>query len=191
VLLKQSRDPEGTDELKRYLADTNGDDRYVKDAERYIDNPRRARELYIPEFSMTTADGRYISTDDLLGKIVVLDFWATWCAPCRASVPELKDIVKKFANAPVVLISISSDDDEEKWRAFIEKNQMTWPQYRDSDNHVLSAFGIHSFPTYVVVDAEGIMRKVEVGAGGGQVGDIADTVKKNLKLLAEKKTKPR
>src|SRR5215218_1784706 len=98
------------------------------------ENPRRARENYAPDFSFTSSEGEHIALGDLRGKVVLLDFWGTWCPPCVDSVPELRTLHKCYSNEPwFVLIGISSDNDEEKWQEFTVKNKMIWPQYRDRD----------------------------------------------------------
>src|SRR5690242_5716814 len=93
VLLKEMKDPEGIDELKRALS-MNLRPPSKREAEQMIENPRRAREPFIPEFSATTLDGRFFSSDELAGKIVVFDFWGTWCPPCVRSVPEMHNLAK-------------------------------------------------------------------------------------------------
>ncbi len=89
---------------------------------------------------------------------MVLDFWATWCPPCRASVGELKELAKKYPNT-VEVISVSADEKESQWRDFVADKKMTWPQYIDSDSHMRRTFNVHSFPTYVVIDGDGIVRQ--------------------------------
>jgi thiol-disulfide isomerase/thioredoxin len=99
----------------------------------------------------------------LSGRVVVMDFWATWCPPCRESVPELKDLTRKYPSDRLVLISISADEDENSWKEFVAKKKMDWPQYRDSDRAIMRAFGVHSFPTYLVMDGDGIIRQRIMG----------------------------
>jgi len=70
-------------------------------------------------------DGRQISMDSLAGKVVLIDFWATWCGPCREALPHIQKIARKFDGQPLVVLSISLDSDEDKWKTFVAKNQMT------------------------------------------------------------------
>jgi tetratricopeptide (TPR) repeat protein/peroxiredoxin len=189
VLLKQSRDEEGKAELQTYINRHPRSTR-VEEAQRAIADPRRARELFMPDFSITTMDGQYIGSADLAGKVVVLDFWATWCGPCRASLGEVRSLAKHYAGKPVVLISISADTEKDKWRSFVQSNKMDWPQYLDERGTMRRLFGVHAFPSYMVVDSEGIVRKTKIGSGNFQVADIDSEVKKALKKLDESKTKP-
>lgn len=183
TLMELNRDAEGVVELKKYVA-LNPEGSKTDDATRLIANPRRAREAYAPDFSMTTADGEYITLDDLRGKVVLLDFWGTWCPPCVNSVPAVRDLQKRFSKEPQFkMISVSVNEfDEEKWRGFIEKNQMVWTQYNDRDRHVASLFAVHQFPTYILLDAEGIVRYREITSSWEHTGDLPEAIKRYLKL---------
>ena len=98
---------------------------------RYISDPELARARMAPAFAVTTIDGQRVSMDDLQGKVVLLDFWATWCAPCREALPRMQKIAKSFQGQPLVVLSVSIDTDEQKWKDFVKKNEMTWLQSRD------------------------------------------------------------
>ncbi len=121
VLMQLNRDDEGVAEIKQYLK-LQPKGGFSETARKLVENPRRARENYAPDFSFTSLQGEYITLDDLKGKVVVLDFWGTWCPPCVESVPELRNLHKRYSKEPsFVLIGISSDGDEEAWRDFTEK----------------------------------------------------------------------
>jgi peroxiredoxin len=178
VLLRQSRDQEGKDELNKCLA-LHPPQSIADQASKLIADPRRAREDFAPDFHVTTLQGRDISLQQLRGNIVVLDFWATWCPPCRASVSELKELTRKYANAKVVLISVSADKDEKAWREFVASKKMDWPQYRDTNESVLHTFAVHSFPTYLVIDGDGIIKQRITGM------DPQETVVHRLKATLQ------
>ena len=185
TLLELNREAEGIVELKKYIAE-QPDGVKAENAAKLIENPRRAREAYAPDFSLTTADGEYVSLEDLRGKVLLLDFWGTWCPPCVASVPALRDLQRRFAKEPQFkMISVSSDGDEAKWRGFIDKNQMAWTQYLDRDHHIQRAFDVRAFPTYILIDAEGIVRFREITSSWEHTGDLPDAIKKYLKLAAK------
>lgn len=183
VLLQQNRDPEGIAELKKFVElapnQFNSDD-----ARKMIENPRRAREPFAPDFSVTTLDGEYISLDDLKGKVVLLDFWGTWCPPCVASVPALRELNKRFSkHDSFVIIGISSDGDEDKWRDFVAQEKMVWPQFLDRQRAVQRAFKVNAFPTYIVLDHEGIIRFRTMGASFDKEAALAEAINKQIKLL--------
>jgi len=151
-----------------------------------IKDPRRARENFAPDFAFTSSEGEHITLDDLHGKVVLLDFWGTWCPPCVESVPELRNLQKKYAKEPnFVIIGISSDSDEAEWREFTVKNKMIWPQYLDHDRRIQRAFGIHAFPTYILIDHEGIVRFSSIGAGWTRAANLSDAVNKQIKIVAK------
>jgi thiol-disulfide isomerase/thioredoxin len=158
ALLRESKDDEAKQELQACLA-LNPDEKIANDARRMMADPRRGRENFAPEFEIDTLQGQKVSLKELSGRVIVMDFWATWCPPCRASVPELKDLTKRYPLEKLVLISVSADKDEGAWREFVAKKKMDWAQYRDVDDKVLKSFGIHSFPTYLVIDGDGIIRQ--------------------------------
>jgi thiol-disulfide isomerase/thioredoxin len=182
VRLKQKDDEGGVALLKEFLEQVP-DGLAAQTARRFIEKPRRARESFAPALSVTTLQGEKYSLDAMAGKVVVIDFWATWCPPCVASVPELKDLLKKYPREKLSLISISADDDEQAWRGFISKKQMEWPHYRDDDGSIANAFGVHAFPTYLVIDGDGIIRQRIEGADQQRsvASQIGPTVEKILK----------
>jgi len=184
TLLQQYRDPEGVAELKQYVQlQPKGE--YVGIARKLIDNPRRARENYAPDFAFTSTEGDYITSEDLRGKVVVLDFWATWCGPCRSSVPELRNLHRKYVtNQSFVMIGISNDDDDQVWGEFTAENKMLWAQYRDQAGKILRAFDIRALPTYIIIDHEGIVRYLSIGAGSRTAIKLEDELRKQLMLAA-------
>jgi peroxiredoxin len=185
VLLQQNRDPEGTEELKKFLEMVPNDPK-TETARKLIENPRRAREPFAPDFSFTTAEGEFVSLDELKGKVVLLDFWGTWCGPCVASVPALRDLNKKYSKeSGFVMIGVSSDGDEEKWKAFTVKEKMVWAQYLDRDRAVQRAFAVRAFPTYIVIDAEGIIRYRAVGMSFEKEANLTSAINKEIKRLAK------
>lgn len=185
VLMQLNRDQEGIAELQQYIK-LQPRGAYVEPARKLVENPRRARENYAPDFSFTSLEGEHITLEDLRGKVVLLDFWGTWCPPCVESVPELRNLQKKYAKEPsFVLIGISSDSDEEAWREFTTKNKMIWPQYRDKDRRIQRAFGVRAFPTYVVIDHEGIVRHQSVGMSWNRAASLDEAIRKQVKIVAK------
>lgn len=185
VLMQQNRDPEGVAELKKFV-EMAPNQFNSGDARKMIDNPRRAREPFAPDFSITTEEGKSITLNDLRGKVVLLDFWGTWCGPCVASVPALRKLNEKYAKEPsFVMIGVSSDGDAAKWRAFTAKEKMVWHQYLDSDRTVQRSFGVRAFPTYIVLDAEGVIRFRTTGSTFEKEDALSDAISKQVKLLAK------
>lgn len=185
VLLQQSRDQEGLTELEKYLKLAPKGE-FARQARQLIENPRRAREAFAPDFSMVTATGEKITLADLKGKVVVLDFWAVWCPPCVASVPSLRSLNKRYSKEPsFVLIGVSADEKEETWRDFTTANKMVWPQYWDRDRRIRRAFNVNGFPTYIVIDHEGIIQYRTSGSSWERSAYLDDAIKKQVKMVAK------
>jgi thiol-disulfide isomerase/thioredoxin/Flp pilus assembly protein TadD len=171
ALMKQGRDDEGAKALEAFIAHpaavgplATG---MLDDARKLIENPRRARVPYAPDYAFTDMSGERIDSKDLLGKTILLDFWGTWCGPCVVATPTLVNLNRKFskprstdAPAAFMMLGISSDsrDDAGKLREYVAKNNMNWPQLHDVTRQVHRLFAIKVFPTYIVVDGEGIIR---------------------------------
>ncbi|HET9743841.1 MAG TPA: TlpA disulfide reductase family protein [Terriglobales bacterium] len=132
---------------------------------RFAERPELARERMAPAFALTAEDGRRISMDDLHGKVVLLDFWATWCGPCREALPHMKRIAQKFKGEPLVILSVSLDSDDQKWKNFITQNEMTWAQYRDGnfDGPMAKLFGVRAIPHTFTIDADGVLQDEKIG----------------------------
>jgi thiol-disulfide isomerase/thioredoxin len=158
VLLKQSKDDEARAELQKCLA-LKPDAAMTEQAKKFIAEPKLGREDLAPPFQITSMQGEKISLRQLTGKVVVLDFWATWCPPCRDSVPELKELTRKYPSEKLTVISISADDDEKAWQEFVAKKDMDWPQFRDSNRQIRISFGVRLLPTYLVIDGDGAIQE--------------------------------
>jgi thiol-disulfide isomerase/thioredoxin len=143
-------------------------------AKRAIANPRSAGEMLAPPFTVTTRDGKSIANTDLAGKTVLLDFWGTWCAPCRQSTPGLVELHSKFADQPFVMIGISSDaaKDESKWKKYIDEHQMDWVQFLDLKKAAITPFAVHAYPTFVVIGPDGAIRLRFSGYGPGAMTQL-------------------
>jgi thiol-disulfide isomerase/thioredoxin len=141
------------------------DDPNRQRALRYISQPELARARMAPPFAVKTLDGQRVSLDDFKGKVVLLDFWATWCGPCREALPHMRSIAKNFSGQPLVILSVSLDNDEQKWKDFIEKNGMTWLHYRDGgfEGVISRTFAVNAIPHTFTIDADGVLQDERVG----------------------------
>jgi len=180
TLLKQGHDEDGIRELKLYV------DRAPKGPEtenvmKMIAEPRRARETFAPDFSITTKQGEFVTLEDLKGKTVVLDFWGTWCKPCLMATPGLVKLNRKYAEQGVVFIGVAVNDQEDAWSQYIEKNKMEWHQFFDRSRKVAMPFSVSSFPTYIVIDRDGIVRARKSGYGNDTDSWLEGEIKRALK----------
>lgn len=140
-----------------------------------------------PEFSVTLLDGTVIRSSALKGHVVVLDFWATWCAPCRREFPELERLYKRYQGNPnvtFVAIDVNRDDETpEKARAFIKKAGYTIPIAYDS-NEAVTRLKAEGYPHLLVLDKTGHLRLEHVGYDGAE--HLVENLSKEIdKLLSE------
>jgi len=121
------------------------------------------------------------------GKVILLDFWASWCGPCRSALPNLKRLQAVYGAEDFVVVSISEDDDEAAWHAFTAAHQMTWPQRLDSGNKLQRLFGVNALPTYILIGRDGTMVQRVVGENPAQsiMERIGPELKKSLAANAE------
>ena len=121
-----------------------------------------------PNFTLKNTKGKGVSLKSLRGKWVVLDFWATWCGPCKASMPHLKEYYEKYAGKFEVL-GIAGSSKEEDWKTMVKDMKLQWinvinPQDAPEKDDVLKLYDISAFPTYIIIDKEGKIYKKFVGA---------------------------
>ena len=116
----------------------------------------------VPDFEATTLDGDAIDPASLRGRVVLLDFWATWCWPCLEQLPALQDVYAEHHEAGFEIVGISADDaerlDEAAFRAWLDENAVPWPQVytgRGIDQELYRSFGIAGLPTTVLLDRDG------------------------------------
>jgi thiol-disulfide isomerase/thioredoxin len=102
------------------------------------------------------------------GKVTLLDFWATWCGPCRHALPGLKQLQATYGADKVEVISISEDEDEGTWQSFVAQNQMNWTQRLDSDHQMMRQYGASALPTYVLIGKDGNVVQQYVGDDPGE-----------------------
>ena len=161
--LKQ--DDAAKEQFQTFLKLARANDPDQRRAERFVADPELARARMAPPFTVTTLDGRRVSLDDFQGKVVLLDFWATWCGPCREALPHMKEIAKKFQGQPLVILSISLDRNQQAWKDFVAKNGMTWLQYWDGGftGPISRLFNVHAIPHTFTIDSDGILQQESVG----------------------------
>ncbi|XAM00987.1 TlpA disulfide reductase family protein [Phycisphaeraceae bacterium D3-23] len=110
-----------------------------------------------PEFEFTTLEGVEVSSEDLDGKVVVLDFWATWCGPCIRSFPHMKDLYERYHEMGVDVYGMSIDEERAPLDAFLEENDLPWHIAHDEDawEGMAADFGVTGIPSIFVFSPEG------------------------------------
>ena len=145
--------------LRDTLAKKYPDNRYVKD---YITLLNEINKLppnsMCPEIKLRTPEGKSISLSSLRGKVVLIDFWASWCAPCRRENPYVVALYNKYKEKDLEIFGVSLDDNIEAWKNAIEKDGIMWPQVSDLkkwESQVVKDFHIEAIPYSVLIDRDG------------------------------------
>jgi thiol-disulfide isomerase/thioredoxin len=183
VLARLNQIDAARDQFKTCLTCVSPSDPSYLRAQHFAEDPALSTHPMAPPFTVTALDGSKFNLDAMGGRVVLIDFWATWCGPCNEELPHMKKIAKEFAGQPLVIISVSWDSDEIKWKNFIDKNEMTWVQYRDADHHLSNLFQINSIPHYFTIDSDGVLTAEMMGSGSDVEGKLK-------KLIARAKTTP-
>ncbi|MEM9352446.1 MAG: TlpA disulfide reductase family protein [Planctomycetota bacterium] len=116
-----------------------------------------------PEIELSDTDEQPWKLSDEQGRVVVLDFWATWCGPCVAAMPKLQTLSEEFADNPVTVVGVNQGEDLEEVKEFLEEKGYTYPQMLDPDSEAGDQFEVSGIPQIVLIDAGGIVQSVHVG----------------------------
>jgi len=106
-------------------------------------------------------DGHDVELEKLRGHVVLIDFWATWCGPCLAEMPQIKQLYDQFHRKGLVIVGISFDAEKAKLENYIRKENIAWPQYFGGKmwgNEIGKGFGLRNLPTVALVDKRGVLR---------------------------------
>ncbi len=108
-----------------------------------------------PDFTLTTLDGQDVRLSDLRGQVVVINFWASWCVPCRDEAPALQAVWERYRDRGVVLLGVAWTDTERNARAFIDEFSQNYPNGLDLGTRIGELYGITGVPETFIVDQQG------------------------------------
>ncbi|SHM47385.1 Peroxiredoxin [Chitinophaga jiangningensis] len=132
-----------------------------------------------PAFKLNNAAGKPVSLADFKGKYVLLDFWASWCKPCREAIPELTEVYNQYKGKGLEVLSVSLDDKKDKWMQALEEEKMAWPQVSDlkgGNGEVPTQYGVLAIPACFLIDPSGNV--IMLGARGERLKDkLAELLK--------------
>ena len=116
------------------------------------------------DFTLNQLDGETLNFEDLKGKVVFINFWATWCAPCVAEMPSINSLYDMYKDDPqVIFVMINVEDKDEKVRKFIKKKNFTFPIYLPNATRIPKVYESKGIPTTFVLDKEGYIAYKKVG----------------------------
>ena len=134
-----------------------------------------------PDFTLRGADGRNVRLDELRGQVVLVNFWATWCGPCREEMPRLDSLYQKYRKSGFVLLGVNIDDDPHAALATATKLGVSFPVLLDTDKKVSKLYDLSTMPSTVVIDRDGKMRFLHRGYRAGTEGEYEQQIRGLLK----------
>jgi peroxiredoxin len=117
-----------------------------------------------PDFSLKDADGKVVHLSDYHGKVVLLDFWATWCGPCKIEIPWFEEFERKYKDRGLAVVGVAEDD--EGWPVvmpFLKDHSVNYRVIRDDDGKTADRFSVEAFPTTLLIDRNGQITATHVG----------------------------
>ena len=130
-----------------------------------------------PSLELTAIDGRLHSLADYRGRVVLVNFWATWCAPCRAEMPSIERLRRSLAREPFAVLAVNVSEDESAVRAFADSVTMGFPLLLDRDGQVTRAWRARALPMTFIVGPEGRIRYQAIGARDWAEPEIRSTLR--------------
>lgn len=149
-------------------------------------SPVHARDLQVykgsatPPLELKDLNGKTHDLKQYRGKVVLINFWATWCPPCRAEMPSMQRLKNKMAGKPFVILAVDMGETEAEVKAYIRQIKTDFTVLLDKDGRALKAWKVFAFPTSYLVDAQG---KIRYGLYGASEWDAPDKVEKITQLM--------
>ena len=131
-----------------------------------------------PDFALKSAAGQDCKLSDQKGKVVILDFWATWCPPCRQSLPHEQSVSqdKALAAKNVVVWAVNERESADDVKKFLQDNPYTFEVAMDASGSAGSSYKVTGIPTTVIIGADGVIKNVFIGFGDGSAKQIDDAI---------------
>jgi peroxiredoxin len=155
----------------------------------FLDSPsvepgsRSERDVVAPEFVLPALDGPPVRLSDHRGKVVLLNFWATWCPPCRAEMPSMEKLYQGYRDRGLTILAISSEvSGRTVVEPFVRERGLTFPILLNPEGDVFAQYGVRGLPTSFVLDRQGRIVSAEIGARDWSSGAAREGVER---LLAE------
>ncbi|HOG20194.1 MAG TPA: TlpA disulfide reductase family protein, partial [Salinivirgaceae bacterium] len=132
----------------------------------FYETPELAVGEYAPDFALIDKDNNRVQLSDFKGNYLIIDFWGSWCKPCRISNPKLVETVNKYKANGLQIIGIAADKNNDEWLSAIEEDKLNWTNVNALNEQpidILRLYSIRAFPTKIVVDPQGIVTGIFIG----------------------------
>jgi len=134
-----------------------------------------------PDFTLRSNLGKNLRLDDFKGQVVMLNFWASWCGPCRQEMPLMNDIYEKYESLGFTILAVNVDEDSADADNFLKVVPVNFPVLYDNESKVSEMFNVDAMPTTVMIDRDGNKRFIHRGYKVGYEDDYAKQVKQLIR----------
>ena len=133
----------------------------------------------VPSFKARTIDGsKSVTLEDYRGKVVLLDFWASWCPPCLKSLPKYNDLRREIGTADFEIVAINVDENTNDAKKFLQKHPVSYPVAKDPKGILPGVFGVKAMPTSYLIDKNGVVQYVHAAFKDGDMEKIKAEIEK-------------
>ncbi len=139
--------------------------------------PVVANNSVAPAFSLQTRDGKTLSLEDLRGEVVMINFWATWCGPCRQEMPLLEQIYQRYSGLGFTLLGVNVEEHSADADRFLAETPVSFPILFDPNNEVSKQYGVRAMPSTVIVDRQGNVRFLHHGYQPGYENEYQNQIR--------------
>jgi peroxiredoxin len=136
-----------------------------------------AADVQAPAFTLQSVDGKTVSLAQFKGDVVMINFWASWCGPCRQEMPLLDSIYKQYKDMGFVLLGVNVEPDAHSANAWLSKTPVSYPILYDPKSQVSQLYQVQAMPTTVIVDRQGIVRFVHNGYVPGDENQYMNSIR--------------
>ncbi|WP_440904354.1 peroxiredoxin family protein [Catenovulum sp. SX2] len=134
-----------------------------------------------PDFTLKTVSGENVKLSEQKGQIILLNFWASWCGPCRKEMPALEDLHQQFSDLGVAVWGVNVEQDPEPGKGFLKEIEVSFPIMFDSENTVTAAYDVAAMPTTILIDRDGKVRAEFKGYKAGYEKKYAKAIKRLIR----------
>jgi peroxiredoxin len=129
-----------------------------------------------PDFTLPDLSGQSVTLSKLRGNVVVVDFWATWCGPCKAELPSLQDLYVRYKARGLVVLAVDVGESASLVKTYVSGQNYTFTVLLDSTSEVARRYGVNGIPATFVVDTQGVIRKTTVGYAPGAEKELEQAI---------------